>query len=164
GGGILFDNGRLRLFSTTIALNSSGSGTGGGIDEESDNSAATSTIIANNIGGDCGGFGITDTSNHNLDSDGTCFATSGGTGNITANPLVGPLADNGGPTQTHELLPGSPAIDAGDDSVLDPPLSLTTDQRGPGFPRLAGAHVDIGAFEVPQEIPTGLLVCEVTTK
>jgi hypothetical protein len=43
-------------------------------------------------------------------------------------------------------LPGSPAIDAGDDSVLQPPLSLTTDQRG--LPRLSGPHVDIGAVEV----------------
>jgi len=43
------------------------------------------------------------------------------------------------------LLAGSPALDAGDDALLDPPLSLTTDQRG--FPRRSGSHVDIGAFE-----------------
>jgi hypothetical protein len=46
------------------------------------------------------------------------------------------------------LLPGSPAVDAGDDSVLGAPLFLTTDQRGPGFPRKFGSHVDIGAFEL----------------
>ena len=40
----------------------------------------------------------------------------------------------------------SPAIDAGDDAVIGPPHNLTTDQRG--LPRLAGAHVDIGAYEV----------------
>jgi hypothetical protein len=58
------------------------------------------------------------------------------------NPL---LQNNGGPTETIRLLAGSPAINAGDDSVLSPPLSLTTDQRGAGFPRKLGAHVDIGA-------------------
>jgi hypothetical protein len=58
-----------------------------------------------------------------------------------------PLADNGGPTATLGLAPGSVAIDHGDDGVLtDPRLRLTTDQRG--FARRAGAHVDIGAFEV----------------
>jgi hypothetical protein len=58
------------------------------------------------------------------------------------------LQSNGGPTPTQALLPGSPAIDAGDDSVLGSPFNLTTDQRGPGFLRKVGAHVDIGAFEV----------------
>lgn len=62
------------------------------------------------------------------------------------DPLLGPLQDNGGPTFTHALLPGSPAIDAG----LDSGAPLTTDQRGQ--PRIAGAHVDIGAFEV-QALP-----------
>ena len=63
------------------------------------------------------------------------------------NPLLGALQDNGGPTLTHALLSGSPAIDSGDDSVVGSPLFLTTDQRGAGFPRLQGAHVDIGAYE-----------------
>jgi len=53
------------------------------------------------------------------------------------------------------LLGGSPAIDAGDDSVLGAPLFLTTDQRGPGFARKSGSHVDIGAFEVSQPDPGG---------
>jgi hypothetical protein len=57
-------------------------------------------------------------------------------------PLLGPLQDNGGSTWTHALLPGSPAIDAGDDSVL---ALLPTDQCG--CPRMFGVHVDIGAYE-----------------
>jgi len=57
-------------------------------------------------------------------------------------PLLRPLAFNGGLGWTHALQSGSPAIDAG----LNP-LGLTTDQRGPGFPRFVGAAVDIGAFE-----------------
>jgi hypothetical protein len=54
--------------------------------------------------------------------------------------VVGPLADNGGPTLTMALLPGSPAIDAADTAAAPP-----TDQRG--FPRPFGAAADIGAFE-----------------
>jgi hypothetical protein len=62
---------------------------------------------------------------------------------IGVDPLLDVLANNGGPTRTHALLPGSPAIDAGSN-----PLGLTFDQRGPGFPRTFGAAPDIGAFEV----------------
>jgi len=61
---------------------------------------------------------------------------------IVANPLLTPLAYRGGPTPTHGLSIGSPAIDAGSNADL-----LATDQRGPGFAREVGAHADIGAFE-----------------
>ncbi|HEY0550091.1 MAG TPA: choice-of-anchor Q domain-containing protein [Verrucomicrobiae bacterium] len=57
----------------------------------------------------------------------------------TNDMRLGPLADNGGPTLTHALLPGSPALEAGDDTLAG------TDQRG--RPRRSGAHVDIGAYE-----------------
>ena len=82
---------------------------------------------------------------HNLDSDGSCF-DSGGSDLPHTKPQLSVLRDNGGPTQTMVLKPGSPAIDAGDDAVTGPPDNLTTDQRG--LPRLSGAHVDIGAYEV----------------
>jgi hypothetical protein len=72
-------------------------------------------------------------------------ATLTGNGNVfAANPKLGPLANNGGPTQTRALLPGSPAIDAGS---ADPVASIAFDQRGPGFPRVVGPTTDIGAFE-----------------
>src|SRR5581483_2236607 len=58
-----------------------------------------------------------------------------------ANPLLAPLGDYGGPTLTMLPLAGSPAIDAGADGGAPFP----TDQRG--YPRLSGAHVDIGAVE-----------------
>jgi hypothetical protein len=61
---------------------------------------------------------------------------------IGVDPLLGPLADNGGPTLTHALLPGSPAIDAGNPAIQDPPA---TDQRG--FARIYGPAIDIGAVE-----------------
>src|SRR5205823_870704 len=62
------------------------------------------------------------------------------------DPLLGLLADNGGPTQTIRLIFGSPAIDAGDPAFLPPPA---TDQRG--LPRVSGAHIDIGAYEAQQQ-------------
>jgi len=61
------------------------------------------------------------------------------------DPLLGPLADNGGPTLTHALLPGSPAIDRGDPGVVDP---AANDQRGTGFSRVVNGRIDMGAFEV----------------
>ena len=61
---------------------------------------------------------------------------------ISADPLLAPLAANGGPTQTHALLKGSPAIDRGSN-----PRHRLYDQRGPGFLRVKGAAPDIGAFE-----------------
>jgi len=73
-------------------------------------------------------------------------ATLTGNGNVfAANPKLGPLANNGGPTQTRALLPGSPAIDAGNFASGPAPQY---DQRGAGFARLVGPAPDIGAFEV----------------
>jgi hypothetical protein len=83
---------------------------------------------------------------HNLSSDASCAFTNIGSF-ISPDPKLGPLADNGGPTLTMALLPGSPAIDAGDTS-----LAPATDQRG--FPRPAGVASDIGAFEYGSVIPT----------
>ncbi|HET7378211.1 MAG TPA: choice-of-anchor Q domain-containing protein, partial [Anaerolineae bacterium] len=60
-----------------------------------------------------------------------------------ANPALAPLADNGGDTATHALLPGSPAIDA--IPVLS--CTLATDQRGVSRPQPADGNCDIGAFE-----------------
>jgi hypothetical protein len=68
----------------------------------------------------------------------------------TADPKLGTLTSNGGPTQTLALQSGSPAIDAGSDTAA---TSLTTDQRGQ--PRVSGAHVDVGAFEVQPTTPSG---------
>jgi hypothetical protein len=68
----------------------------------------------------------------------------------TACPRLGPLADNGGPTKTHALLSGSPAIDEGEN-----PLSLDFDQRQNGFQRTYGDSkfkTDIGAFEWQGEL------------
>jgi hypothetical protein len=84
--------------------------------------------------------------------DGNTGFTDGVLGDIVGSsgapldPLLGPLANNGGPTFTCALLSGSPALDAGDDTLLGAPWSVTTDQRN--LPRDSGSHVDIGAFEL----------------
>lgn len=71
------------------------------------------------------------------------------TGDILAqDPNLGPLQANGGPTNTHALLPGSPAIDAGNPGLTRPPVAIPlNDQRGVGFPRVVNGRIDIGAFE-----------------
>ena len=68
---------------------------------------------------------------------------------------LGRFQDNGGPTFTHELLSGSPAIDAGDPN-FNPKLSSAADydQRGPGYVRIAHNRIDIGAFEVQIVTPS----------
>jgi hypothetical protein len=78
--------------------------------------------------------------------------TNGSNGNQlgVAKPLLGALANYGGPTLTIALLPGSPAIDAGSVALAVDPITrlpLTTDQRGAGYPRIENGTVDIGAYE-----------------
>ncbi|MEW2085537.1 choice-of-anchor Q domain-containing protein [Streptomyces sp. NPDC005283] len=82
-------------------------------------------------------FATIESRGHNLDGDGSCRLT--GAGDLPSRtPLIGPLADNGGPTDTAALLPGSPALDAADGCPA-------TDQRGVSRPQ--GAACDIGAYE-----------------
>ncbi|HEV3129527.1 MAG TPA: choice-of-anchor Q domain-containing protein [Solirubrobacteraceae bacterium] len=102
------------------------------------------TIIAGNTStkgpGDCNVQDmIIQSAGHNLDSDGSCFLTA--TGDLPKhNPLLGPLAFNGGPTETQALLPGSPAIDAGATDGCP-----QFDQRGVARPQ--GRACDVGAYE-----------------
>jgi len=69
---------------------------------------------------------------------------------INTDPMLGPLQDNGGPTFTQALLPGSPAIDAGDPNFTPPPFY---DQRGPRFRRVFNGRIDIGSFEKQPQPP-----------
>jgi len=92
-------------------------------------------------------YGSVSSLGYNLSSDnGGGFLTATGD-QINTDPMLGPLQDNGGSTFTHELLSGSPAINAGDPSFTPPP---DYDQRGPGFPRVVNGRIDIGAFEEVQ--------------
>lgn len=101
-----------------------------------------STLLAGNVPLNFAGTNID--ASCNLSSDASCTFTNTGSRTNT-NPLLGPLANNGGPTLTMALLPGSPAIDAG--SAIGAPA---TDQRG--ILRPQGPGVDIGAYEY-QYIP-----------
>ena len=91
---------------------------------------------------------------HNIGTDGTCNLTDP-TDLPNTDPMLGPLQDNGGPTETHALLPGSPAIDAiptadctwdDDGDPETPEVPLRIDQRGASRPQ--GVGCDIGAVEV----------------
>lgn len=75
---------------------------------------------------------------HNVVQDASCNPIASDI--IVGDAMIGPLADNGGPTWTHSLLAGSPAIDAGDDTACP-----ATDQRGVARPQ--GPHCDSGAVE-----------------
>jgi predicted outer membrane repeat protein len=122
------------------------------------------TIVANNTAGDAAhnnGYnvtaqgGTTVSLGYNLDSENSCEFDQP-TDLVNTDPLLGPLQDNGGPTFTHALLHGSPAIDAGicagfakSDHVLAAVVVAPgTDQRG--VPRPQGANCDIGAYELAQ--------------
>jgi uncharacterized repeat protein (TIGR01451 family) len=79
---------------------------------------------------------------HNISSDGSLASSFTQPGDLNnTDPKIGPLADNGGPTFTHALLAGSPALDAAQGSGAP-----ATDQRGVARPQ--GAGFDIGAFEL----------------
>jgi len=143
----------LTVINSTITNNS---GQGGGLYNASGVlPVLNNTIVAGNTGpsGSENISGLVDVANsfNNLIGTGnTGGLTTGSNGNIigvdVALVLNLTLANNGGPTKTHALIPGSPAINAGSDSCV--PTGITTDQHG--FVRISGAAVDIGAFEFSQ--------------
>jgi hypothetical protein len=81
----------------------------------------------------------------------TLTATSGNNLPPGANLMLGPLANNGGPTLTQAPLAGSPLIHAGSNALV--PADLIGDQRGAQYRRIFGGTVDIGAVEVQPPIP-----------
>src|SRR5437762_844948 len=88
---------------------------------------------------------------YNLCNDNCAGLLNGPGDQINTDPILGPLQNNGGPTLTHALLPGSPAIDAGVPNFTPPPFF---DQRGPGFDRVVNGRIDKGSFEVQGPTPT----------
>lgn len=135
-GGIAQSSGSLSILNSTISHNELG-----GVF-----SAATTTLkntlIAQNAGGygNCSGTMLTSLG-HNLSSDNSCTTRFTAIGDLNnTDPRLGPLQDNGGPTPTRALLPGSPAINAGTNAGCP-----ATDQRGISRPQ--GGTCDIGAFE-----------------
>jgi hypothetical protein len=160
-GGICDVSSLLQLTNCTVASNSASAGCGGsggpdgpppnfpwGFGATGSNGIAAggvaatgcvaiSTLMASNTPLNFMGTNLN--ARFSLSSDASCGFTGEGCTNNT-DPKLGPLADNGGPTLTMALLPGSPAIDAG-----YPLHAPATDQRGVVRPQ--GPGVDIGAFE-----------------
>jgi hypothetical protein len=91
------------------------------------------------------GDGTVTSQGYNISSDDAGGFLTGLGDQLFTNPMLGPLQENGGPTFTHALLPGSPAINAGNPNFTPPPLF---DQRGSGFDRIVKGRIDVGSFEV----------------
>ncbi len=156
GGGILGSASAMEVQNCTVVLNragASGTGAGGGISSSGATIILRSSIVA--LNSDAGGHPDLDSSTTaftagfnfigNKDGaamfndDGTSLA---GTTGSEFDPLLAPLAFNGGPTQTHRLKAGSPCINRGANFA-----ALAFDQRGAPFKRKLGGAVDIGAYE-----------------
>jgi hypothetical protein len=171
GAGVYEKAGTLVAVNCTIAYNSlpqGDSGNGGGIDVLDGTATVDNTIIALNTDGAGpaaqpdnfyvnGGGSVTPASANNLIGigGGNSGLKNGVNGNLVgvASPGIGMPFENGGPTYSIALFPGSPAIGAGSVALAVDPHGkpLTTDQRGPGYPRIVNGKVDIGAFERPAE-------------
>jgi hypothetical protein len=165
GGGIE-NQGTLTVTNSTIVFNNAAlGGSGGGLAAAGATATLNNTIVALNTRGS-GAAGTTASdialtggavsgSSNLIGTGGSGSLVDGVNGNQVgvANPgLATALANNGGPTQTIALLPGSRAIDKGSNSLaIDPTTNkpLSTDQRGTGFPRIVNSTVDIGAYEFP---------------
>lgn len=166
GGGIsVVDNGTTAtLNSTTFSDNSTTDPNGGGGIYVGFGSTANlnNTISANSTsGGDCVNAGSTINAEYSLIEDGLDCVNGTNNNNLTGDPMLGPLQDNGGSTFTHALLQGSIAIDAGNST-------LTTDQRGfmrpvdlSSYPNAEGGNgSDIGSFEYQGLTPTDKDQCK----
>ena len=159
GGGLASES-NSKLVNVTVTDNRAGSG--GGLWVRQSGLLLNNTIVAGNAQLDgashndlqvAGTTPIDADSRHNLfgwGGSGNLAHDPGGTGNLVGfDPLLAELGHYGGPTPTHELLAGSPAIDAGEVFYALHPdgQSLVTDQRGSEFPRLVSQLLDIGAVE-----------------
>lgn len=145
GSSAIFASIPLTIDNSTIAFNIA-AGTAAGIYlYPGGNLDVSSTIIANNTSTAGGGFDLvsraTVTGANNLIQKPNSMLPAS-VAIVGVDPVLAPLANNGGLTSTHALQVGSPAIDTGSN-----PKSLPFDQRGTGFARLVGAAVDIGAYE-----------------
>jgi len=177
GGGLEALNGEVDLFNTTVAdnranANGVSAGVGGGLYNAFGKIKLTDSLVAGNnvvqlVGkfprlnpDDCAGaflaagfnwIGLVDTSH--------CNVVTGTP--VSGDPLLGPLQDNGGPTFTQALLPGSPAIDAGDPVCTDDlGVPLTADQRGAPRPAngASATRCDLGAYEVQRQVSLPLVL------
>lgn len=160
GGGIVTTGTLGTVLTNVTIVGNTSTNNGGGLHRGSTN---VNFFIRNSIiAGNNGAAASPDVTNSagGLDSVGNNIIGNTGTSTgweasdlLNTNPLLNPIADNGGFSQTFLPMAGSPALNAGQNCVLDlscatnnPPVAVTTDQRGISRPQ--GAAVDIGAVEV----------------
>jgi len=147
-GGLFQSTGTLVINNSTLSGNVARGGEGGAISNIKGSTVVLqNSIVANNTGGDCSG--TLTSKGYNLSSDSTCDFDSTGDLNDT-DPALGRLQNNGGPTKTLALLPGSPAIDSGNPSGCTDAKGhlLKTDQRGKPRPdKEDSGGCDRGAYE-----------------
>jgi hypothetical protein len=176
GGALCTNSGAVTVIQSTLTGNHSDLAPGGGIFSDYSTVTVTNSIVAGNTDngtapdirkasrflltvshsliGDNTGTGLFEAKA--ADAAGNFIGSATGAGII--DPHFGPLQDNGGPTLTHALLPGSLAFNHGDNTLvptdtLDLNSNLITDesvpfdQRGQGFSRILGGTVDMGAVE-----------------
>lgn len=154
GGGIFNNGGTVTVTDSTIAHNSTANSGGAGIDNQGDASGAITlgaTIIANNTGSNCAGGGFVSAGYNLTDGTGSSCGLSASTHDLVdANPELGLLEDNGGPTETMAPAAGSPATGA---IPLNTTLSGVevcpgTDQRGVSQPIDGTNTCSVGAVAV----------------
>jgi hypothetical protein len=134
----------VQILNSTVAFNSAPSGYGVGICTNG-SVIAQSSIIANNVapaGSAYSDLFATDLSGANNLVVSTNVTPAAGVITVTSDPLLLPLADNGGRSWTHRLSASSPARQQGNNAAL-----FNTDQRGAGFNRMVAGTVDIGAYQ-----------------
>lgn len=145
-GGLFQSEGTLLINNSTMSGNIAEEGAGI-VNVKGSMVFIQNSIVANNIGGNC--RGSINSLGYNLSSDKSCSLDGPGDLNDT-DSLLGPLQNNGGPTDTMALLPGSPAIDAGNPKGCRDgkgPL-LKTDQRGFTRPdKEDKSGCDMGSYE-----------------
>jgi CSLREA domain-containing protein len=135
GGGLYAGPGGTSLFLTNATVAGNRAIAGGGV--LGDDPTFADTILAENVGGACS-LTTTASSNNTLSTDTSCGLA--GVGDVQGvNPGLGPLTNNGGPTDTRAIGPTSPATDHGGAGCQ------ATDQRGVARPQ--GGACDIGAYE-----------------
>ena len=192
GGGVLDNDATVHISASTFTANTAGGNGGGAVQNFgtvtitqstlSGNSSpfgadiynytgftlsiSTSIIGSGQQGSNCGGAAAITDAGYNLDTGTSCGFSAASHSLTSTNPQLGPLASNGGPTQTMALPAGSPAVDAIPASTAG--CTGSTDQRG--ITRPQGSGCDIGAYELVvssggtgPSTPTGLAATQVTS-
>lgn len=175
-GGAIHSNGSNQIITNSTFSGNTSTDDGGGIHRGTTNVNLfiRNTIIAGN-NGTAASPDITTNAGGSISSQGNNIIGNVGTSTgwlmsdlLNTNPMLNPLADNGGLGMTFLPMPGSSAIDAGQNCVLDltcsannPPEAVTTDQRGVSRPQ--GAAVDIGSVEVASMVSNATVSGRVLT-